>query len=54
MLDSVVEANPAFKEPRFTGDVVISGGFTASKADDLVRVISYGAFPLRLESVSPT
>ena len=59
MLDSVVQSNPAFQSPTFDGDVQISGGFSADEADNLAKLIRYGALPVKLEqqtarSVSPT
>jgi preprotein translocase subunit SecD len=59
VLDSEVQSNPAFQSPTFDGDVQISGGFSADEADNLAKLIRYGALPVKLEqqtarSVSPT
>ena len=59
VLDSVVQSNPAFQSANFTGDVQITGNFSNDDADNLAKLIKYGALPVKLEqqtarSVSPT
>jgi preprotein translocase subunit SecD len=59
VLDSVVQSNPAFQSPNFTGEVQITGNFTSDDASNLAKLINYGALPVKLEqqtarSVSPT
>jgi preprotein translocase subunit SecD len=59
VLDSVVQSNPAFQSANFTGDVQITGSFSSDDADNLAKLIKYGALPVKLEqqtarSVSPT
>jgi len=59
VLDSIVQSNPAFQSANFSGPVQISGNFSTSEAEDLAKLINYGALPVKLEqqtarSVSPT
>jgi preprotein translocase subunit SecD len=59
VLDSVVQSNPAFQSSNFTGDVQITGNFSGDDADNLAKLIKYGALPVKLvqqtaRSVSPT
>ncbi|HEX6312762.1 MAG TPA: protein translocase subunit SecD [Acidimicrobiia bacterium] len=61
VLDGVVQSAPAFQEPEFPGDVSITGDFTRTEAEDLARLLRYGALPVRfdesqqtVENVSPT
>jgi preprotein translocase subunit SecD len=59
VLDSIVQSNPAFQSANFSGTVQISGNFSSSDAEDLAKLINYGALPVKLEqqtarSVSPT
>lgn len=60
-LDGVVQSAPAFQTSTFDTDVVISGDFSRTEADDLARLLRYGALPVRfdesqqtVENVSPT
>jgi preprotein translocase subunit SecD len=60
VLDSVVQSAPAFQESSFPDDtVVITGAFSGGEAEDLARLLDYGALPVQLEElttqdVSPT
>lgn len=59
VLDGVVQSDPAFQEPRFDGEVSITGNFTGEEASDLAKLINYGALPVELreltvQNVSPT
>jgi preprotein translocase subunit SecD len=60
VLDGVVQSAPAFQESSFPDDtVVISGAFSGGEAEDLARLLDYGALPVQLEElttqdVSPT
>lgn len=59
VLDGVVQSNPAFQTPNFDGPVQISGNFSGGEAEDLARLINYGALPVQLreltvQNVSPT
>jgi preprotein translocase subunit SecD len=59
VLDGVVVSAPRFNEPIIGGQAQIEGDFTATEAQDLANVLSYGALPVTLEvvevtSVSPT
>jgi preprotein translocase subunit SecD len=61
VLDGVVQSAPAFNEPEFPGDVVITGDFSRTESEDLARLLRYGALPVRfdesqqtVENVSPT
>jgi preprotein translocase subunit SecD len=56
-----VQSAPAFQTSTFDTDVVISGDFSRTEADDLARLLRYGALPVRfdesqqtVENVSPT
>ncbi len=60
-LDGVVQSAPAFQTDFFDGPVAITGSFGRTEADDLARLLRYGALPVRfdesqqtVESVSPT
>ena len=61
-LDGIVQSAPEVQEPSFDGTVQISGGrtgFPADEANDLAKLINYGALPVQLkqvnvEDVSPT
>lgn len=55
VLDGVVQSNPAFQAASFSGPVQISGGsngFTQSEAQDLAKLINYGALPVVLKQVN--
>ena len=59
VLDGVVVSAPRFNEPIIGGQAQIEGDFTATEAQDLANVLSYGALPVTLDvvevtSVSPT
>jgi preprotein translocase subunit SecD len=59
VLDSVVQSNPAFQTGSFSGPVQITGGFSSDDADNLAKLINYGALPVKLQqqtaqSISPT
>jgi len=62
VLDGVVQSAPAFQQPTFDQNgVLISGDFSRTEADDLARLLRYGALPVRfdesqqtVENVSPT
>ncbi|MGH9032466.1 MAG: protein translocase subunit SecD [Acidimicrobiia bacterium] len=61
VLDGVVQSAPAFQEPEFNTDVSITGNFSRTEAEDLARLLQYGALPVRfdesqqtVENVSPT
>jgi preprotein translocase subunit SecD len=59
VLGRVVQSNPAFREPNFTGSVVISGSFSQDDASYLAKRINYGVLPVELkeltvQNVSPT
>jgi preprotein translocase subunit SecD len=60
-LDGIVQSAPAFQEPTFESNVLISGDFSRTEAEDLARLLRYGALPVRfdesqqtVENVSPT
>ncbi|HZR15323.1 MAG TPA: protein translocase subunit SecD [Acidimicrobiia bacterium] len=59
-LDGVVQSAPAFQTSHFDNNGVrISGSFTQSEAEDLARLLRFGALPVQLkqltsENVSPT
>ncbi|MGQ0804059.1 MAG: protein translocase subunit SecD [Actinomycetota bacterium] len=60
-LDGIVQSAPAFQESTFESNVLISGDFSRSEAEDLARLLRYGALPVRfdesqqtVENVSPT
>ena len=55
VLDGVVQSNPAFQAASFSGPVQISGGtngFSQSEAQDLAKLINYGALPVVLKQVN--
>lgn len=55
VLDGVVQSNPAFQAASFSGPVQISGGsngFSQSDAQDLAKLINYGALPVVLKQVN--
>lgn len=55
VLDGVVQSNPAFQAASFSGPVQISGGsngFSQSDAEDLAKLINYGALPVVLKQVN--
>jgi preprotein translocase subunit SecD len=60
VLDGIVQSAPQINAPSFERDqIVISGDFTQSEAEDLALVLRYGALPVELEpqavqTVSPT
>ena len=60
-LDGVVQSAPAFQAGMFDTNVIISGDFSRTEAEDLARLLRYGALPVRfdesqqtVENVSPT
>jgi preprotein translocase subunit SecD len=60
-LDGNVQSAPAFQESTFESNVVITGDFSRTEAEDLARLLRYGALPVRfdesqqtVENVSPT
>jgi len=61
-LDGIVQSAPAFQDSTFPDRTVsITGGFSRSEAEDLARLLRYGALPVRfdesqqtVENVSPT
>jgi preprotein translocase subunit SecD len=60
VLDGIVQSAPSFQQPNFPENTVsITGDFTGGEADDLARLLRYGALPVHLEElttqdVSPT
>ncbi len=60
VLDGVVQSAPVFQTASFTGGhVQISGKFSKGEADDLAKLLKFGALPVQLkelttQSVSPT
>jgi preprotein translocase subunit SecD len=55
VFDRWIESNPAFQAPSFSGPVQISGGargFTRATAQDLAKVITFGASPLGAYEIS--
>jgi preprotein translocase subunit SecD len=61
VLDGVVQSAPAFQTSTFDGPVSITGSFGRTEAEDLARLLRYGALPVRfdesqqtVEDVSPT
>jgi preprotein translocase subunit SecD len=60
-LDGIVQSAPAFQEGMFDSNVIITGDFSRSEAEDLARLLRYGALPVKfdesqqtVENVSPT
>jgi preprotein translocase subunit SecD len=58
-LDGLIISAPSVNEPRFTGNVQITGSFTETEAKNLARVLKSGSLPVRMqtqsvETVSPT
>jgi len=60
-LDGLVYSAPAFQAATFDGDVQISGNFSRTEAEDLARLLRFGALPVRfdesqqtVDSISPT
>ncbi len=51
-LDGEVVSHPVVNEPRFNGNVQISGSFTEGDAKNLARVLQSGALPVELETVA--
>ncbi len=56
-LDSIVQSAPQIqpRDPSFTsfnGTAVISGTFTQGEAEDLAKLINYGALPVQLKKIS--
>jgi len=59
VLDDRIQSAPVIQEASFQGTAQITGDFTVDEADELAKVINYGALPVRLEklntvSLSPT
>jgi preprotein translocase subunit SecD len=61
VLDGVVQSAPVFQTGSFDGPVSITGSFGRTEAEDLARLLRYGALPVRfdesqqtIEDVSPT
>jgi len=54
VLDGVVVSAPRFNEPIIGGQAQIEGDFTATEAQDLANVLSYGALPVTLDVVEVT
>lgn len=59
VLDDTVQSAPVIQVQQFGGQASITGDFTQSEAEELARVINYGALPVQLEklntvSLSPT
>ena len=52
VLDGIVQSNPAFQTPNFNGAVQISGNFSSTEANDLAKLINYGALPVVLKQVN--
>jgi preprotein translocase subunit SecD len=57
VLDSIVQSAPQIQPgdatfTSFNGTAVISGNFTQGEAEDLAKLIKYGALPVRLEQIS--
>ena len=53
VLDGIVQSNPAFQTSNFdTGQVSITGNFSATEAADLAQLIKYGTLPVRLQELS--
>ncbi|MGD9995611.1 MAG: protein translocase subunit SecD [Ilumatobacteraceae bacterium] len=58
-LDGEIISAPTVQEPRFSGDVSITGQFSEREAKNLARVLKSGSLPVRMETqsvqnVSPT
>ncbi len=51
-LDNQVISSPVIRDEISDGKAVISGGFTADEAKNLVRDLNYGALPVPIELVS--
>ncbi|KND47946.1 MAG: preprotein translocase subunit SecD [Parcubacteria bacterium C7867-006] len=51
-LDNQVISSPVIRDEIADGKAVISGGFTADEAKNLVRDLNYGALPLPIELIS--
>jgi preprotein translocase subunit SecD len=55
VLDGIVQSNPAFQTSTFGNSVQITGGsngFSQSEAQDLAKLINYGALPVVLKQVN--
>ena len=53
VLDGIVQSNPAFQTSNFdTGEVSITGNFSATESSDLAKLINYGALPVELQELS--
>jgi preprotein translocase subunit SecD len=55
VLDGIVQSNPAFQTSTFGSSVQITGGsngFSQSEAEDLAKLINYGALPVVLKQVN--
>ena len=52
LLDGVVISSPVINDEIKDGQAIISGGFTAEEAKELVRNLNYGALPVPIELVS--
>jgi preprotein translocase subunit SecD len=50
VLDGVVQSAPAVNTTGFTDGVSITGNFSRSEAESLVRVLNRGAFPVEVEA----
>jgi preprotein translocase subunit SecD len=51
-LDGDLKSDPVIREPILGGTAVISGGFTAEEARELVRNLNIGALPVPIELLS--
>jgi len=51
-LDGEIISAPSVNEPRFSGDVQITGDFSEGEARDLARVLKSGSLPVRMETQS--
>lgn len=51
-LDNAVISSPVIQDEITDGKAIISGGFTADEAKELVRDLNYGALPVPIELVS--
>lgn len=50
ILDGAVISAPVVQVPSFSGSVQISGDFTESEADDLAKILQFGAVPVNFDA----
>lgn len=49
VLDGEVISAPTVQTPTFSGSVSITGGFTRSEADELAKILQFGAVPVQFD-----